>query len=118
PPAMRPPPRRGFGRGAEPADGRSGGASDGDPLSRLPGPGFALAGSAPTGSQLSRSGFNRARVSVPGTAWMPAVVHDALGVVARGDAAQLKYFSTRTRRGVGHHEVHERRVVDKNEAIR
>src|ERR1700726_4041019 len=55
--------------------------------------------------------------SVAATALMPAVVHDALGAVARRDAAQLKHFSTRTRRGIGHHEVHERWIVDKNEAI-
>jgi hypothetical protein len=56
-------------------------------------------------------------VSVAATALMPAVVHDAFGAVARRDAAQLQHFSTRTRRGIGHHEVHERWIVDKNEAI-
>ena len=59
----------------------------------------------------------RTVVSVAATALMPAVVHDALGIVACRDAAQLKHFSGRTKRGVGHHEVHERWVVDKNEAI-
>ena len=38
---------------------------------------------------------------------VPAAVHEALGVVARGYAAQLNNFSAGTIRGIGHNEVHE-----------
>ena len=45
-------------------------------------------------------------VAAPTTA-RPAIVHEALGVVARGYAAQSKHFSGRTIGAIGHDEVHE-----------
>ena len=47
----------------------------------------------------------------------PAVVHEALWVIARRYAAQLNDFSARTIRAVRYNEVHERRVVNENEAV-
>ena len=44
---------------------------------------------------------------------IPAAAHGALGV----DAAQLNNFSAGTIRTIGYNEVHEGRVVDKNEAV-
>jgi len=53
----------------------------------------------------------------PPTTARPAVVYDALGVVARWHAAQLDNFSARTIRAIGYNEVHERGIIDKNEAV-
>jgi S-adenosylmethionine synthetase len=44
-------------------------------------------------------------------------VHEALGVVARRDAAQLNNLSGSTVRAIGYNEVHERGIIDENEAV-
>ena len=48
---------------------------------------------------------------------IPAAAHEALGVVTRRYAAQLNNLSAGTIRGIGHNEVHERGIIDENEAV-
>jgi hypothetical protein len=48
---------------------------------------------------------------------IPAPVHETFGVVDRPYAPQLNNFSAGAIRTVGYSEVHERRIVDKDEAI-
>ncbi len=45
-----------------------------------------------------------------------AVVHGALGLIARGHAAQLNNLSSATIRSIGNHEILEVRVADEYEA--
>jgi len=48
---------------------------------------------------------------------IPAAVHEAVGVVARRHAAQLNNFSASTIRTIGYDEVHERGIIDEDEAV-
>jgi hypothetical protein len=48
---------------------------------------------------------------------IPTAVHEALGVVARRYAAQLNNLSASAIRIIGYNEVHERGIIDENEAV-